>query len=119
MGLPVSLSFPLSFLFLLPSSLSRLLSCLFQRESREKREEEASGAATLRWLEGGDVGVHACSRARGTQGGRWLAERAREMAGTASRRAYLRRQKKWLWWLLWGGGERENMKNGITSSRRS
>ena len=61
----LSFSFSFSFLLLLPSSR---LPFLGSRESREKREEEASGAAALRWLEGGDVGVHACSRARHTRG---------------------------------------------------
>jgi hypothetical protein len=65
------------FLFLSPS-LVFFFSSLFQRESREKREEKASGAAALRWLEGGDVGVHACPEHEAPgKGSVWRRERGR------------------------------------------
>ena len=79
-------------------SLSLLLLVFFFLQPIEGRGR-AVGATALRWLTGCDVGVHACSRARRTRGGRWLAERVKELAGTATTGARPWQQKEWRWWL--------------------
>uniref|UniRef100_A0A0E0NCJ3 Uncharacterized protein n=1 Tax=Oryza rufipogon TaxID=4529 RepID=A0A0E0NCJ3_ORYRU len=47
-----------------------------------------------KWPGIGDVGGDLCSRTTRTRGSRWLAEREGKLAGTASRRASLRLQRR-------------------------
>uniref|UniRef100_A0A0E0CSN8 Uncharacterized protein n=1 Tax=Oryza meridionalis TaxID=40149 RepID=A0A0E0CSN8_9ORYZ len=78
----------------------------FSLPATERRE--GGGAPVLQWWNGLDGGGQACSRATRTRGSQWLAERVEELAGTSSRRASLRLQGRWLWWL--DGVDREEGK---------
>uniref|UniRef100_A0A0D3GHV1 Acid phosphatase n=1 Tax=Oryza barthii TaxID=65489 RepID=A0A0D3GHV1_9ORYZ len=86
----------LFFLLLLPPVIFLLLS-FFPCNNRERE-----GALGLQWPGISDVGGNLCSRTTRIWGGWFPAEGDEELAGTASRRASLRLQRRWLWWLLWG-----------------
>nr|ABA94105.1 hypothetical protein LOC_Os11g33280 [Oryza sativa Japonica Group] len=85
------------------SALGLVFAGLYNQRSdveHEQQRRRRGGAPVFRRLEDGEAGGGWCSRAPRILGGRWLAERVKEKAGTATTRARPWQQKEWRWWLV-------------------